>query len=300
MNATFKQMFSIIFRIFLLILSITILTIAFLELVFVPVATFKYYFPALLMLLRKYKNIHQKVFSEPVILLYYIISLLVQLSQLLASMALFLSISTSTSVTSRHRGWLAYPKLNLLSVALTFSLQLHQKMTGKDLYNEVILPGIYYTISGADGGHHFQCTTKDGKSQCRYSVVFEWHQSAQCCGWKEAQEWIGRQQQHNHSLASQVLPQFCCAPDTTTLMINDVLHFKGLSPLAETCQLDSVNRFQTACAADDVSSFEQYHQLNVFSHAATSLLYTFLKLITSLMYVLTANYQITLFLDSLY
>lgn len=295
MNFTFKRQFLIIFRIFLLVLSVTILTMAFLELTFVPSATLNYYFPALLMRLRRYKNVHQNVLSEPVILLYYIISLLVQWSQVLASVALFFIIGTSTWVSSSHRGWFAYPKLSLLSVALTLSLQVHQQMTGKDVYREVILPDIYYTTSTADGGHYFQCSTYNGKSQCRYSVVFDWHQTAQCCGWNEAQDWLPRHQQHNHSLASRVLPQFCCAPDATTLLINDVLHFKGLSSLAEPCQLNSVNRFLMACADDDFSSFEQYHQLNVFSHSSTSLLYSLLKLATSLLYLLTAKSQLFLF-----
>lgn len=292
MNLTFK-LFQIIFRIFLLVLCVTILTVTFLELTFIPSATFKYYFPALLMRFIMYKNIHHQVFNEPSILLQYIISLLVQVNQMLASVALFFIIGTSTSVTSNHRGWHAYPKFTLLSVVLSLSLQVHQKMTGKDVYREVILPDIYYSTSAADGGHHFECTSSNGKSHCRYSDVFDWHQTAQCCGWNEAQDWIPRHDQHNHSV-STVLPQFCCAPDSSTLMINGVLHFKGLSPLAEPCQLHSMNQFQTACGDDDVSFFEQYYQLNIFTHSATSLLYNLLKLVISLLYVFTSKYQLFL------
>lgn len=46
------------------------------------------------------------MFNEPSIMLHYIISLLVQVSQVLASIALFFIISTATSVT---KNWFVLP-----------------------------------------------------------------------------------------------------------------------------------------------------------------------------------------------
>ena len=115
-----KKLLPVGFQIFLLVLGVTILTTAFLELIFAPEATFKHYFPALLMRVRKPSKVQNKVYNESLILLYYIISLLVQVTRSLSSIALFLTLSTSNN----QRGWLLYPKFSLLSVALSLSLLL--------------------------------------------------------------------------------------------------------------------------------------------------------------------------------
>lgn len=296
MNATIKSLLPVIFRIFLLALGITIFTTAFLELVFAPEAAFKYYLSALLMRVRKHKQTQKEVFSESMIHLYYITRLLVQVTRLLASIGLFFSTTTS------NRGWFFYPKLSLLSVALSFSLLLHQQITGANLFQEVILSDMYFITSRTAAGDMPKCTTSDsGKTECNFTVSFEWHQSAQCCGWKRAEDWIPPKsqlpsppQKRNHS--SQ-LPLFCCALATTTPMIDNVLYLNGLTESQpESCSLHSMNRFQVPCKDIDASSFEQFYQLNIFAHLpssfTSSLLYSVFKMVTSLLYGLTSNHQL--------
>ncbi|KAH9398401.1 hypothetical protein TYRP_019049 [Tyrophagus putrescentiae] len=147
---------------------------------------------------------------------------------------------------------------------------------------------MYFITSRTAAGDMPKCTTSDsGKTECNFTVSFEWHQSAQCCGWKRAEDWIPPKsqlpsppQKRNHS--SQ-LPLFCCALATTTPMIDNVLYLNGLTESQpESCSLHSMNRFQVPCKDIDASFFEQFYQLNIFAHLpssfTSSLLYSVFKM----------------------
>src|SRR5699024_5334175 len=110
---------------------IFIVTSAVLELIFAPLVSLKYYIPSLFRT------------TDPFVALFYVVCILVQAFNLLASICLFASVL----FTGYSEKWCAYDTMSLVSVALSFSLIAHHQLTGADIYRNNVEKDIYLKVA---------------------------------------------------------------------------------------------------------------------------------------------------------
>jgi len=154
MAVTLSKILFAICRLFFLLVFGVIMATAFLELIVAPINTFKHLGPSMM---------HSSNTSKPSIVFFYVICILVQLANFVASVALLFTL-----LTRYHGTWFAFDTFGLLSVSASLSLVATRELTGIDYYRTVVEQNIY--LQTAKVGD-LRCN----QMVCFYTDVHKWH-----------------------------------------------------------------------------------------------------------------------------
>ncbi|KAF7488281.1 hypothetical protein SSS_05277 [Sarcoptes scabiei] len=270
-----------------ILIGLSVVINATLELIFAPQLLMKYYLPAI----RDQHHHNHNDLNHRMILIrfFYFVIILIQILNIIASFLLFVAIFLSNF----HDRYIAYDTVMILSLSFSLSLILHRWQTNTNIYSDVIEKDIYILASRLGDwicfGNNFRWSSTTFnrneytlKYRCRRSDVFNWHQIHQCCGWTSSNDLIGiieidRINPWNLSR----LPEFCCANH----QIND---FDDQKSDSIRCHSVALNLFNKTCH-DSRESFLAFRGVSLISHPV-HIEYIVWKLISVFLYTFSKRH----------